>query len=131
MVHHDNASPHTSFHTMKHIQKWNLDMLEHPPNLPDMAPCDFGFFPRLKSELRGHRFPTVKDLQKEVRYILLSWLKQVFNDIFHNLVCRWQKCCAAEGSYFEGDNVEIDPLFVQEVPGTQEESPDSDDSDTD
>ncbi len=33
-IHHDNASPHTSFHMTKHIDKWNLDILPHPPKLP-------------------------------------------------------------------------------------------------
>ncbi len=122
MVHHDNASPHTSFHMTKYINKWKLNLLDHPPNSLDLAPCDFGFFPKLKSELRGCRFNTVKDLQKEVCRILFSWEPRVFNDIFHDLVCRWQKCSAAEGSYFEGDNVQIDPLFVLENAQSDDES---------
>ncbi len=36
--------PPTSFHTMKHINKWGMEILPHPPNSPDLAPCDFGFF---------------------------------------------------------------------------------------
>jgi hypothetical protein len=27
--------------------------LEHPPYIPDLAPCDFWFFPTMKRELRG------------------------------------------------------------------------------
>ncbi len=69
--------------------------------------------------MRGRSFATVKEMQKEVRKILLSWEPKVFNDIFHDIVSRWQKCCAAEGSYFEGDNVQIDPLFVLENPESQ------------
>ncbi len=52
-------------------------------------------------------------MQAEVRHILLSWKLEIFNDILHDLVCRWQKCCAKEGEYFEGENVTIDPLFVK------------------
>ncbi len=87
-VHHNNASPHTSFQTMGKINKWGLQILPHPPNSPDLAPCDFGFFPKLKSELRGRRFLTVKALQEEVRRILFSWDKQTFEDIMHDLVAR-------------------------------------------
>ncbi len=125
-MHHDNASPHTSFHTMKHINKWGLQLLPHPPNSPDMAPCDFGFFPKLKSELRGRRFGTIKELQTEVRRILLSWDEEIFNDIMHDMVARWQKCSAAQGCYFEGDNITIDPLFVWGEQETDEETDDSD-----
>ncbi len=113
LVHHDNASPHTSFETMGKINKWDLNILPHPPNSPDMAPCDYGFFPKLKSQLHGRRFGTIKELQEEVQRILLSWEPQVFEDIMHDLVARWQKCVAAEGEYFEGEQVEIDPLFAK------------------
>ncbi len=71
-IYHDNASPHTSFETQRKITKWGLRQLPHPPNSPDIAPCDFGFFPKLKAELRGKRFDTITDLQTEVRRILLS-----------------------------------------------------------
>lgn len=127
-VHHDNASPHTSFETMGKINKWGLEILPHPPNLPDMAPCDFGFFPKLKSQLRGRRFQTIKELQDEVRKILFSWEPQVFADIMHDLVARWQKCVQAEGRYFEGEDVQIDPLFVK---GGEETDMDSEGSEQD
>jgi hypothetical protein len=32
--------------------------LEHPPNSPDLAPCDFWAFPTMKRELRGKKFPS-------------------------------------------------------------------------
>lgn len=125
LIHHDNASPHSSFMTQQKINKWGLTQLPHPPNSPDIAPCDYGFFPKLKAALRGRRFQTVKQLQQEVRRILLSWKPQVFNDILHEMVGRWQKVCAADGHYFEGDNISIDPLFVRD-PDTDSDS-DSDD----
>ncbi len=59
VVHHDNASPHTSFETMQSINKWDMAILLHPPNSLDMAPCDYRFFPKLKAELQGKRFPNI------------------------------------------------------------------------
>ncbi len=126
IVHHDNTSPHTSFETMGQINKWQMEILPHPPNSPDLAPCDYGFFPKLKADLRGKRFNTVKELQKAVRKILLSWPPQVFSDIMHNLVSHWQKCVAAQGEYFEGTAVEFDPLFVQDGGATESESSEED-----
>ncbi len=111
LLHHDNTSPHTSFETTKKIQKWGLSLLPHPPNSPDLVPCNFGFFPKLKVALRGKRFATVADLKLEVCKILLSWDSSVFANIMHDLVLHWQKCAAAEGAYFEGNNIVVDPLF--------------------
>ncbi len=111
VLHHDNASPHTAADTITALTKWNIQTLSHLPYSPDCTPCDFSFFPKLKEKLRGHRFQNIKQLQKEAQKILLSMDKSVFLDSMHDLVLRWQKCMKVNGDYFEGDNVQIDPLF--------------------
>src|SRR5438128_7021522 len=42
MLHHDNAEPHTSKVVTKYLKKENVSVL------PDLAPCDFFLFPRIK-----------------------------------------------------------------------------------
>ncbi len=120
-IHHDNASPHISGETMTKINQWGLKVLPHPPNSPDMAPCDYGFFPKLKAQLCGRRFDTIQEVQDECRKILRSWDKEFFNDTMHDLVARWQKCVQADGAYFEGESVQIEPLFTK-GPGTDSDS---------
>jgi hypothetical protein len=39
-------------------------MLPHPPYSPDLAPCDFALFHKLKMKLEGRRFETVSDIQR-------------------------------------------------------------------
>jgi hypothetical protein len=34
----------------------NITVLEHPPYLPDLAPCNFYLFPKIKSVLKGTHF---------------------------------------------------------------------------
>ncbi len=123
ILHHDNASPHTSFDTLKKFREWNIDILEHPPYSPDLAPCDFSLFPKLKKELCGRKFPTVKAVQDEARKILMSMLSDIFLDTMHDMVLHWQKCSHVNGDYFEGDHVVVEPLFVK---GTDSENSSSD-----
>ncbi len=52
LLHHDNASPHTAFDTVKKLKQWKIRTLEHPPYSPDLAPCDFALFPKLKAQIR-------------------------------------------------------------------------------
>jgi hypothetical protein len=33
-------------------------IVPHPPYSPDLAPCDFALFPKLKMKLKGRRFQT-------------------------------------------------------------------------
>ena len=35
-----------------------------PPYSPDLVPCDFWLFPKLKSPLKGKRFQTVNEIQE-------------------------------------------------------------------
>ncbi len=88
-----------------------MKTLDHPPCSPDLAPCDFGLFPKLKAQIRGQTFATVEDLQNKCHSILRKMPKSVFDDAIHNMVIRCQKCSAVNGEYFEGDKVTVDPLF--------------------
>jgi hypothetical protein len=47
-------------------------IVPHPPYSPDLATCDFMLFPQLKMKLKGRRFETVSDIQRELQVILDS-----------------------------------------------------------
>ena len=53
---HDNAPAHKSATVQEYLKKSGLDVLDHCPYSPDLSPCDFWLFPRLKKMLAGHRF---------------------------------------------------------------------------
>ena len=126
LLHHDNASPHTSDFTLRKLQEWKVETLDHPPNSPDLAPCNFALFPKLKSTLRGRKFDNIKQVQAAANESLKMLPKSVFDDAIHNMVLRWQKCIAANGEYFEGDNVQVDPLFAKGPNSESESSSDED-----
>ena len=52
---HDNASSHKC----EVVKSSDLEMkvLNHPPYSPDLSPCDFFLFPRLKKMLSGINIP--------------------------------------------------------------------------
>ncbi len=124
ILHHDNASPHMSDFTMERIHKWNIKILEHPANSPDLAPCDFSIFPKLKAKLRGVRFQNLQSLKDQAKETLMSFDKSVFDDAIYEMVLRWQKCEVVNGDYFEGDGVQIDPLFEKTSGDMSEEEGD-------
>nr|CAH7715656.1 unnamed protein product [Callosobruchus chinensis] len=41
--------------------KNNAVMMPQPPYLPDLAPCDFSLFPKLKRSMKGRRNATTED----------------------------------------------------------------------
>jgi hypothetical protein len=50
----------------------NVVIIPHPPYSPDLAPCDFALFPKLKMKLKGRRFETVSAIQRESQAVLFS-----------------------------------------------------------
>ncbi len=131
ILHHDNASPHGSDFTTCKMRKWGFNLLEHPPNSPDMAPCDFSIFPKMKAKMRGIHYPNVQTLKEETRNILMAFPKSVFDDALHEMVLRWQKCEAVNGEYFEGNGVQIDPLFAKGPADDSDEDSDISQADQD
>ena len=53
---HDNATAHTALSILQFLAERNIATLEHPPYSPDLAPCDFFLFPKIKSVLKGNPF---------------------------------------------------------------------------
>jgi hypothetical protein len=79
-------------------------IVPHPPYSPDLAPCDFAFFPEFKMKLTGRRFETVPDIHRESQATLDSIKENDFHDAFEASKKRWDHCIRSQGDYFEGDD---------------------------
>ena len=105
---HDVASSHTANHTQDVLQRLGWEILMHPPYSPDLAPCDFYLFPKLKEHLRGHHFQTIEELQKAVE----TWSKTQSQDFyargFEKLLDRYYKCINLNGDYVETRSLAVD-----------------------
>ena len=62
---HDNARSHTAAVT-ELLRCWQWDILEHPPYSPDMSPCDYDLFAKVKGPLRGTRYNTRDELIRAI-----------------------------------------------------------------
>ena len=51
----DNAPVHNSILVTDHLTKMSIKTVRHPPYSPDVGPCDFCLFPKL----RGCRYETI------------------------------------------------------------------------
>ena len=52
VLQHDNAPANTTLSIREFLAKKNIPVLPHPPYSPDLSPCDFYLFPKLKSSWR-------------------------------------------------------------------------------
>ena len=65
---------------------------------PDLAPCDFWLFPKL----RGCRYETI-EMKEAVMKVIDTLTQEDFHGAFEKLLERYNKCIAGGGDYFEGD----------------------------
>jgi hypothetical protein len=57
-------------------------IIRHPPYSPDLAPCDFDLFAKLKMKLKGRRFETMSDIQQGLQVELDSIKENYFYHAF-------------------------------------------------
>ena len=71
------------------------------PYSPDLAPCDFWLFPKLKEKLRGCCYETIEEMKEAVTKVIDTLTQEDFHGAFQKLLERYNKCIAARGDYFE------------------------------
>jgi len=64
-LNHNNAPAHKALSVKQFLTKNSMTQLLHPPYSPDLAPCDFFLFPRMKKGLKGKRFADMEEVKKK------------------------------------------------------------------
>ena len=68
--HQGNVPVHNSILVTDYLTKMGIKTVPHPPYSPDLAPCDFCLFPKLKEKLRGCRFETIEEMKEAVTKVI-------------------------------------------------------------
>jgi hypothetical protein len=106
LLHHNNVPCHAVLSVREFLAKHSIPMVPHLPYSPDLAPCDFFLFPRLKSTLKGKRFQDVPKIQLNTTQQLQAISKQAYQTCIEKWKDCWNRCIQPGGLYFEGDNFE-------------------------
>jgi len=80
-----------------------MAVITHPPYSPDLAPCDFFLFPKMKFKLEGRWFDT-KEIQAESQRVLDTLIGNDFQEPFQKWRRWWDWCLHVGGNYFGGDS---------------------------
>ena len=97
--HQDNAPVHSSILVTDYLTKMGIKTVRQPPYSPDLAPCDFWLFPKL----RGCHYERIEEMKEAVTKDIDTLTQENFNGAFEELLEKYNKCIAARGDYFEGD----------------------------
>ena len=58
--------------TCSFLVKHQITQVTQPPCSPELVPCDFWLFPKLKSPLKGKRFQTIDEIQENTTGQLMT-----------------------------------------------------------
>ncbi|UYV65632.1 hypothetical protein LAZ67_3004911 [Cordylochernes scorpioides] len=84
LLHHDNAPAHTLLLVRDFLAKNNTLMMPQPPYSPDLAPCDFFLFPKLKRPMKGRCYATLDEIKTASKEELKKILKNDFLKYFED-----------------------------------------------
>ena len=101
--HQDNAPVHNSILVTDYLTKMGIKTVPQPPYSPDLPPCDFCLFPKLKEKLRGCRYETIEEMKEAVTKVIDTLTQEDFHGASQKLLERYNKCITTGGDYFEGD----------------------------
>ena len=65
-----------------------INTVPRPPYSPELAPCDFWLFPKLKEKLRGCRYETIKEMKEAVTKVIDTFTKEDFHGALQKLLER-------------------------------------------
>jgi len=98
--HWDNAPVHTTAVVQDWFTAHAIQLLDHPPYSPDLAPADFFLFKKVKEELAGLTL-TQQSLKKTWEGVTRGITAEEFAAAFRRWYERCEKCVKIGGGYVE------------------------------
>ena len=95
----DNAPVHHSIFVTDYLSKMGIKTVPHLSYSPDLAPCYFWLFPKL----RGCRYETIEKMKEAVIKVIDTLIQEDFHGALQKLLEWYNKSIAAGRDYFEED----------------------------
>ena len=81
------------------VHSISFQTVPQPPFNPDLAPCDFYLFPKL----RRCGYETIEEMKEAVMKVTDMLTQEDFHEAFQKFLEWYNKCIAAGGDDLEGD----------------------------
>lgn len=102
VLHQDDAPAHSALTVKTFLARHSIQVLDHPADSPDLAPCDFYLFPKVRSALRGTRLESVEAMKERAERVLNELTEEDFRRCFAQWKIRMARCRNGAGAYIEG-----------------------------
>ena len=79
--HQDNTAVHNCILVIDYLTKMGIKTVPQPSYSPDLAPCDFCLFPKL----RGCRYETIEEIKEAVTKVIDTLTQEDFHGALQKL----------------------------------------------
>lgn len=81
-VFHNNAPAHSTLAVQQFLASKNMMVIPPPPYSPELVPCDFLLFPKMKIKFKGQIFDTIKGIKTKLQKVLKTMTQKDFQNSF-------------------------------------------------
>ena len=81
ILHHDNASAHTSRLVREFLPKNKFVIIPQPPYSPSLASANFFLSLKLKTPMKGRRFARLEEIKENSKQMVLANQKERFKSV--------------------------------------------------
>ena len=82
---------------MEYLEAQRIKLIDYPAYSPDLSPCDFRLFAKIKEQFRGKNFQEINELHTAVK----EQMEGVQKEDFYQCYERMNKFISTQGHYFE------------------------------
>ncbi|UYV73889.1 hypothetical protein LAZ67_11001294 [Cordylochernes scorpioides] len=107
ILNHDNAPGHTALKISKFLQNHSTSVFPQPPYSPDLAPCDFFLFGKLKKKVKGSEISEHRRDHSGIEKGHESDPENRLPEVFCRLEKKVAEVHRGQRDYFEGDNLNL------------------------
>ena len=86
-----------------------INTFRHPPYSPDLGPCDFCLFPKL----RGYRYETIEEMKEVVTKVIDTLTQEDFHEAFQKLLERYNNCIALHPEKITSKGTRVSCVYYQ------------------
>jgi hypothetical protein len=84
---------------LDYLESKDITIIPHPPNSPDLAPCDFWLFDLIKQNIDDQN--DAESLHDAITTFMYSLNREEYKKTFDKWLQRMQLCVDNDGDYFE------------------------------
>ncbi|CAF4621817.1 unnamed protein product, partial [Rotaria sp. Silwood2] len=96
---HDNGKSHVQKVFCDYLESEDITIVPHPPNSPDLAPCDFWLFDFVKQNIGDKN--DAESLNDVITTFMYSLDPEEYRKTFDKWIERMELCVDNNGEYFE------------------------------